>query len=368
MRSKIKLIAIVALALLAGCSKVENGGDNKTENGGDNKTENGDYYVLNNGNYGSNDSNICVYNINTEKLASEAFFNANGKRLGDTGQDILIYGDDIYISVSNSRIIFVTDSKLNIKKEIVCANPSDNAAGAMEPRYLCSYEGKVYVTYYEGYLGRIDPAKGYEVDCTAVGSYPEGLDCCSGKAYVANSGGMNNPDYDKTLSVVDLETFSETEKIQVNTNPEFVKANDQGSLIFVSSKGNYADIPGMLQVVSTSDNSVKDLGFNNLIWMAKGPENRIYLLSGGYDQEWKPLPGKVSTLDASQASSDAREFVADGVDFPMAYSLSVTYDGYVFVGSSDYNNNGDVHVISPEGKYIGKFDSNGLNPIKVVRR
>ena len=179
---------------------------------------------------------------------------------------------------------------------------------------------------------------------------------------------MNYPDYDKTLSVVDLETFKETEKIQVNTNPEFVKSNDQGSLIFVSSKGNYADIPGMLQVVSTSDNSVKDLGFNNLIWMAKGPENKIYLLTGGYDQNWKPLPGKVSTLDASQASSDAKEFVADGVDFPMAYSLSVTYDGYVFVGSSDYINNGDVHVISPEGKYIGKFDSNGLNPIKVVRR
>lgn len=357
MRSKIKLIAIVALALLAGCSKVGNEDGNEAKDGG--------YIVLNSGNINVNNANISVFNIDNKELIQNYFYQANGKYLGDLGQDILVAGDEIYISVSNSRRIFVTDSQLRIKKEIKFGMDGNEA---FQPRYLCSYQGKIYVTYYEGYLGRIDPAEDYKVECTKVGEYPEGLDCCSGKAYVANSGGLNYPDYDNTLSVVDLETFKETEKIQVNTNPEFVKSNDQGSLIFVSSKGNYADIPGMLQVVSTSDNSVKDLGFNNLIWMAKGPENRIYLLSGGYDQEWKPLPGKVSTLDASQASSDAREFVADGVDFPMAYSLSVTYDGYVFVGSSDYINNGDVHVISPEGKYIGKFDSNGLNPIKVVRR
>ena len=357
MRSKIKLIAIVALALLAGCSKVGNEDGNEAKDGG--------YIVLNSGNINVNNANISVFNIDNKELIQNYFYQANGKYLGDLGQDILVAGDEIYISVSNSRRIFVTDSQLRIKKEIKFGMDGNEA---FQPRYLCSYQGMIYVTYYEGYLGRIDPAEDYKVECTKVGEYPEGLDCCSGKAYVANSGGMNFPDYDKTLSVVDLETFSETEKIQVNTNPEFVKSNDQGSLIFVSSKGNYADIPGMLQVVSTSDNSVKDLGFNNLIWMAKGPENRIYLLSGGYDQEWKPLPGKVSTLDASQASSDAREFVADGVDFPVAYSLSVTYDGYVFVCSSEYINNGDVHVISPEGKYIGKFDSNGLNPIKVVRR
>lgn len=354
---RIKLFAIIALALLAGCSKVGNEDRNETKDGG--------YFVLNSGNINVNNSNISVFNVNNKELTLNAFYQSNEKYLGDLGQDILVAGDEIYISVSNSRRIFVTDSQLKIKKEITFGIGGNDA---FQPRYLCSYQGKIYVTYYEGYLGRIDPAEDYKVECTKVGEYPEGLDCCSGKAYVANSGGMNYPDYDKTLSVVDLGTFKETAKIQVNTNPEFVKANDQGSLIFVSSKGNYADIPGMLQVVSTSDNTVKDLGFNNLIWMAKGPENKIYLLSGGYDQNWNPLPGKVSTLDASQPSAAAKEFVKDGVDFPMAYSLSVTNDGYVFVGSSDYVNNGDVHVIGPDGKYVCKFDSNGLNPIKVVRR
>ena len=354
---RIKLFAIIALALLAGCSKVGNEDRNETKDGG--------YFVLNSGNINVNNSNISVFNVNNKELTLNAFYQSNEKYLGDLGQDILVAGDEIYISVSNSRRIFVTDSQLKIKKEITFGIGGNDA---FQPRYLCSYQGKIYVTYYEGYLGRIDPAEDYKVECTKVGEYPEGLDCCSGKAYVANSGGMNYPDYDKTLSVVDLGTFKETAKIQVNTNPEFVKANDQGSLIFVSSKGNYADIPGMLQVVSTSDNTVKDLGFNNLIWMAKGPGNKIYLLSGGYDQNWNPLPGKVSTLDASQPSAAAKEFVKDGVDFPMAYSLSVTNDGYVFVGSSDYVNNGDVHVIGPDGKYVCKFDSNGLNPIKVVRR
>ena len=354
---RIKLFATIALALITGCRKVGNEDGNEEKDGG--------YFVMNSVNINVNNSNISVFNIDNKELALNAFYQANGKYLGDLGQDILVAGDEIYIAVSNSRRIFVTDSELRIKKEITFGM---GEANAFQPRYLCSYQGKIYVTYYEGYLGRIDPAEDYKVECTKVGEYPEGLDCCSGKAYVANSGGMNYPDYAKTVSVVDLNTFKETAKIQVNTNPEFVKANDQGSLIFVSSKGNYADIPGMLQVVSTSDMTVTDLGFSNLIWMTKGPGNRIFMLTGGYDQNYNPLPGKVSTLDASQTSADATDFVEDGVEFPKAYSLSVTYDGYVFVGSSDYVNNGDVHVIGPDGKYIFKFDSNGLNPIKVVRK
>ena len=60
MRSKIKLIAIVALALLAGCSKVGNEDGNVEKNEG--------YFVLNSGNINVNNSNISVFNIDNKEL------------------------------------------------------------------------------------------------------------------------------------------------------------------------------------------------------------------------------------------------------------------------------------------------------------
>ncbi|MDD5892002.1 MAG: hypothetical protein PUC72_05630, partial [Bacteroidales bacterium] len=209
-RTKI-LLAIAITTILASCSK-PSFNDEKSP-------FKGDYLVLNNGNWNSNDSNIAVYDLSSKSLTEDAFFLVNEKNLGDLGQDILVCGNEIYISVSGSRRIFVTDLNLNIKKEITYpgdGNGQEAGQQAYQPRYMCEYNGKVYVTYYEGFLGRISPEDGYKVECTQVGEYPEGVACCGGKAYVANSGGMNFPDYGNTVSIVDLASFKETGIFQVN--------------------------------------------------------------------------------------------------------------------------------------------------------
>ena len=365
-RTKI-ILAIAISMIVASCSK-PSFNDEKSP-------FKGDYLVLNNGNWNSNDSNIAVYDLSSKSLTEDAFFLVNEKNLGNLGQDILVCGNEIYISVSSSRRIFVTDLNLNIKKEITYpgdGNGQDsgqgNAQQAYQPRYLCEYNGKVYVTYYEGFLGRISPEDGYKVECTQVGEYPEGVACCGGKAYVANSGGGNHPEYGNTVSIVDLASFKETGTFQVNTNPEFIEASEDGSKIFVSSKGNYFDIPGTLEVVSTSDGKVTDLSLNNLVYMDKGPGNKLYLLTGGYDSSYNPLPGKILVINMSDTNTGTSEFMRDGAEFPKAYSLSATSDGYIFVGCSDYQNNGDVYVITPEGNKYDKFDSMGLNPIRVIKK
>ena len=61
------------------------------------------------------------------------------------------------------------------------------------------------------------------------------------------------------------------------------------------------------------------------------------------------------------------EFVTDGTSLPKAYSLSAT-DDFVWVGCSDYKNNGDMYVFTKDGNLYDKFDTQGINPIKVVAR
>jgi len=312
--------------------------------------------VLNEGNMGDNLSSVLIYDEEQGKFA-DLFYASNGKGLGDTGNDMIVVGDDIFIAVSGSRIIFVTDKNFRIKKEIVA---SSGGIG-LTPRHLATDGKRAYVTYYEGYLGEIDPSDGYKVRTTAVGPNPEGVAYAGGKLYVANSGGYNYPDYNNTVSVVDAASFTEISTIEVNANPCLVVANALGTALYVSSSGNYGDIPPMLQKVELSTGNVSRLDYDGTSSIASGKDDRLYVLCTGYDVQWNPLPGTVYTYNMS---ADSKEGIfAEGIE--KAYKVSADVeDGYVFVTASDYKNTGDMFVYSFDGKKVVEIDTKGLNPCK----
>ena len=314
-------------------------------------------YILNNGNWGSNDSNIGIYSPSDKTFAADAFLAVNGQALGDLGQDITGLGEDIYIAVNGSQTIFVTDTDLKIRKQI----NAEKDGARLSPRYFATSGSKVYVTYYEGFIGEI--AGDCSVRLCAVGPNPEGMAVAGGNLYVANSGGMAYPAYNNTLSIVSISSFTEISTIEVNVNPAKVEASSDGTYVYVSSFGNYADVPAKLQVIAVEGGGVTDLDYASVSAIAKGPGDVLYILCGGYDENWNPLPGTVYKHDM-KTNKPLGAFVTDGTVMQNAYSISVARDGYVYVGCSDYVNTGDAYVFTPDGKLHDKFDSQGLNPLK----
>lgn len=314
-------------------------------------------YILNNGNWGSNDSNIGIYNPSDKTFKADAFKKANGQALGDLGQDIIRQGEDIYIAVNGSQTIFVTDTDLKVKLQI----NADNDGKRLSPRYFTTSGNKVYVTYYEGYIGEI--SEDYSIQLCAVGPNPEGIAIAGGDLYIANSGGMVYPAYNNTVSVVSSSTLTERSVIEVNVNPIKVEASSDGTYVYVSSFGNFADVPAKLQVINVSDGAVSDLDYTSVNAITKGSDDTLYILCGGYDENWNPLPGTVYKHDM-KTNKPLGAFVTDGTIMPDAYSISASSDGYIYVGCSDYTNTGDVYVFTSEGKLDDKFDSHGLNPLK----
>lgn len=313
--------------------------------------------VLNNGNWGSNDASVALYNPEDKTVASGQFFAANAQHLGDLGQDIIVLGNEMYISMNGSQVVFVTDLELKLKKTIEV--PFGD--GKMSPRYFAAYNGKVYVTFYEGFLGEITPGT-YAVRTTAVGSYPEGLSICGGKAYVANSGFG----YDNTVSVVDLASFKEEKKFSVNYNPQYVVADKDGKTLYVCSWDTYDMVtydvvtPSKLQKVDIASGRVTDMdAYHDVKCIVEGPDNRMFVALGGYDENWN-VCGTVKVVDLS-SGADKGLFTKDQI--LNYYSISYS-NGYVFVGSSDYKTNGDVYLYKADGTFVDKFDSKGLNPQK----
>ena len=340
------LLAATAVLAIASCN---------------NRIEPGDvpvtgFYVVNNGNWGANDANILLWNSTDKTFAPELFLARNSIRLGDLAQDMLCFDHHRYIAVNGSQVVFVTDDDLNVVKKVV----AKDGETTLSPRYLVNGGSKVYVTYYEGYLGEIDPANDWSVRVTKVGPNPDGLAYVGGKIYVANSGGYL-PGYCDELSIVDASSFKEVNTIKVNTNPYLVKA--AGDYLYILSRGNYYDIPAKVQCLDLRTNTLSDLSYTNAADIALC-KDRLYVLCAGYDAEWKPLPGSVYVHDAA-TNTEKGKLVTDGTEMPNAFSISAV-GKFVFVGCSDYVTNGDVYAFTAEdGKLYEKFDSQGLNPIHV---
>ena len=313
--------------------------------------------ILNNGNWGGNDSSIGMYDPQTKTYVPDAFYAVNGQKLGDLGQDVIRFGQETYIAVNGSQTIFITDNDLKIKGHI-----NAEADGArLSPKYFTSGPDRIYVTYYEGYLGEIDP-ESLGVRITAIGPNPEGICMAGDRLYVAASGGMAYPAYTNTLSIVDMNTFTESGTVTVNVNPTKAEASSDGAYVYVLSFGNYDNLPAMLEVLETATGKVSALEYASVSAIAAS-KDILYILSGGYDENWAPLPGTVYRHDMIR-NRPLGSFVTDGTTLPDAYSISVAQDGMVYVGCSDYTSTGDVYVFSPEGILYDKFDSQGLNPLK----
>ena len=347
---RVAFAALIALSAIS-CQKQENNTPEPKASG---------YYVLNNGSFKMNNSSVTMYDSESKVSTANAFSSTNGKNLGDTAQDILISGDDIFIAVNVSKLIFVTDKDLNIKHEIT-ATLEDGTT--LSPRYLAQGpEGTVYVTYYEGYVGKISTSD-YTVSTIPVGPSPEGCAYAGGKVFTSNSGGANYPAYDKTISVVNASSFKEEKRIEVNINPATMATF--GDKVYLFSIGDYGATPAKVQSISATTLEVKDLACTSPTAIAVSG-NILYVMCGGYAADYTPLPATIYKYNAADGSLIG-EFVTDGTALPNAYSLSAT-DDFVWVGCSDYKNNGDVYAFTKDGKLYDKFDSQGINPIKVAAR
>ena len=63
--------------------------------------------ILCEGNWGYNDSEISIINLTNSTASNNAFQQSNSRGLGDVGQDLLIYGNKIYATISCSNTIEV---------------------------------------------------------------------------------------------------------------------------------------------------------------------------------------------------------------------------------------------------------------------
>jgi len=235
-------------------------------------------YVLNEGNMGSNKCTLDYLDLSAND--STIHYNRNifaernpneVKELGDVGNDIQIYGSRLWLVINCSNKVEVCRASDAVKIGKIdipnCRYVTFDGGYA----YVSSYVGPVSVDSNapRGRVYKVDTLTLQKVDSVVVGYQPEEMAVVDGKLYVANSGGYRVPEYDHTVSVIDLASFTEERQIDVAVNLHRCRTDKYGQL-WVSSRGDYYDNPsglywlqsdahGQMQLKGKMDMPVSDL-------------------------------------------------------------------------------------------------------------
>jgi DNA-binding beta-propeller fold protein YncE len=275
--------------------------------------------------------------------------------LGDVGNDLAIYGNRLYAVINCSNKVEVMDAA-------TCKR-----IGQVEIpncRYIRFADGYAYVTSYagpveidpnykqKGYVAKIDTATLDVVDRCIVGYQPDGLEILSGKIYVANSGGYMSPNYENTLSVINLQNFEVEDTIPIAVNLHRIAADSHGQL-WISSRGDYYTVAASLSCYDTRKQRITaTLPITVSDFTIKG--DSLYYI--GVDRTFTSTSsaansyGIVRVSDREQVSTN---FITDGTESSIVvpYGIAVNpLTGDILVADArNYVNPGRLYCFSPQG-------------------
>lgn len=319
-------------------------------------------YVLSEGNFGSNNTKLGYYNIATGTFTGDYFNTQNpgASGLGDTGNDMVLYGGKLYIVMNGSSQVIVLNAS---NGQLVNRIPFVTGSNPKSPRYAIGYRGKVYVTAYDNTVSIIDTSSLSITGSIATGANPDGIAAYGDYLYVANSGSYNYPDVDSTVSVLSLNSLSEIKKIVVGKNPNKVEVAANGD-VYVSCYGNFGSIPASVSVINSSTNLLK----TNLSSAYAYSHVRTF---GNLAYFYNNYAGTGAELVYNTATnSNVRtEFITDGTALTATYGINIDEEnGDVYLmDAKNFSSAGEVFCFNSAG--VKKFSfsvSPGVNPNKVV--
>ncbi|HON19552.1 MAG TPA: YncE family protein [Salinivirgaceae bacterium] len=316
--------------------------------------------ILNEGLFQMNNSSLTYFSFSDSTSITDFFEIQNGRKLGDTGNHMACYGNKIYIVVNVSSRIEVIDKK---NGQGLVSIPMFNGSQPRQPRYIAFYQNKAYVCSFDGTVSVIDTSTLAIQNIIRVGQNPDGIIVANEKIYVANSGGLNYPNYDRTISVIDPQTEQETKRIEVQINPHHMAVDRYGDL-YVISRGNYTTIKSCLQRIDTQTDSLVET-FQNL-----EAQNIAILNDTAYLYQYN-FSGQQATklilfnVKTEQIINDNFANISAFVETPYGITVDPVNRQIFLTDARGFTNRGKVVCLSKIGEKLFEFQA-GINPNHIV--
>lgn len=323
-------------------------------------------YVLSEGLFNRNNSSLALYDFtepdSTKRLIPYFFQMVNKRKLGDTANDMQRYGNKIYIIVNVSSQIEIIDAETAVSIKRIPLFNENNVA--RQPRYVDFHNGKAYICSFDGTVARLDTTS-LEIDAFAkVGRNPDGICITNNKIYVTNSGGLSFPNYDHTVSVIDIESFKEIKKIDVGLNPYKIHADSQSD-VYVVTRGNYEDIGYAFHKIDSEIDEVVHTFEELSVYNFEIHKDKAYM----YNYDFNTGKNWIKVMDCITEKVIDEEFIKDKsivINTPYALCINPINDDVYVVDAQFFIFEGDLLCFNKNGEFKFRINEVGLNPNHIV--
>ena len=215
-------------------------------------------YILNEGSQGANNAGLAFYAPNKDAdFISDIYKTQNNAKLGDLGQSMIEYEDEIYIAVYGSNYL----TKLNAAgvelKRVSFVGDNDLSAGI---RYIDAEDGYIYASFWGGAVAKINATTLEVVDkLTGLGDNLEGVAICEDMLYVSNSCTADYT-YHNDVKVIDLRTFTLKETLIVASNPNTQMLEEDDKVFLISDDYSSAEGYVLQMIEPAKGNKVTKIG------------------------------------------------------------------------------------------------------------
>lgn len=354
-------IAAICVPMLTACSDDEDGTSNVPPT--ESQLVEG-IFLVNSGNSKNQIPGSLTYIGKDGSTTANAFATANGRVLGNTPNDVLVYGSKLYIVVTGENTVEVVDKTTLKSIKQISTTELMGADKGKQPRRLAAGGAHVYLSTFDGYVAAIDTTEYTATKIYQVGSYPEGMACDNGNLYVANSdyGQGINP----SISKINLETGEVTDfKNELIKNPTSLVCTN-GNL-YILDYGSYDSSwnqigAGVYCLKSGIVSKVADA----TMMAVDTNHNLIYTINAPYT-----VSGTTTTFNVYDINSGTTKTFITGKDLfsPAAITVNTT-TGDVYIASyresadtgfADYAANGYVNQYTSAGVFVKQYEA-GVSP------
>ena len=341
MNKTLRIIAFFALVMLAGCMKWEYGQEEAF-----NTTSSG-LFITNEGNFQYGNASLSFYDPATGEVENEIFYRANGMKLGDVAQSMIIRNGIGWVVVNNSHVVFAID--INTFREV------GRITNLTSPRYMHFVsDDKAYITQiWDNRITVVNPRTyqitGY-IDCPAMtmetGS-TEQIVQWGDYVYV------NCWSYQNRILKIDTRTDTVVDELEVGIQPTSLVLDRNGK-IWTITDGGYEGSPYGYEAPSLYRIDAETFRIEREFPFALGDDPSEVQLNGTGDRIYW-LNDDVWEMDVEAERLPVRPFLEQRET--IYYGLTVDpRSGEVYVADAiDYQQQGMIYRYSPEGELLDEF-------------
>ena len=334
-------------------------------------------YLLNEGNMGSNKSTLDYLDLSGSDSTVHYYRNIYSKQnpsavmsLGDVGNDCQIYGSKLWMVINCSNKVEVARASDAVKLGKVDIPNCRYVTFKDQYAYVSSYVGAVYSGSSSplGCVYKVDTLSLQVVDSCTVGYQPEEMAIIGNLLYVANSGGyqgMTGQGYESTVSVIDLESMQEIDKVEVAPNLHHLKA-DRYNQLWVSARGNYMDKKSTIWWLEQDTNGKMKVGgyLNQPVSDLCIVGDSLYFYGSQWSEVTMTNTVTYGIIDirtheiVSNKLSDANEI--SNIQMPYGIIVNPIHRDFYLMDAKNYVSSGELLHFLPDGAFDWKVNTGDI--------